>query len=136
MGRATDLLLLLLALGLIFYLSYRWVATHQARLMTYGNAILSYPPVARLWSRYNRQLRWLLRRLTPGGYLGLHLTVGLVAAAGCLWLFGGLAEDVGTGDPLVRFDRATAAYLHSLATPPLPTFFLVVTAFGSMEILG
>ncbi|HKH76693.1 MAG TPA: phosphatase PAP2 family protein, partial [Rubrobacteraceae bacterium] len=67
---------------------------------------------------------------------GLHLTVGLVAAAGCLWLFGGLAEDVLTGDPIVRFDRATAAYLHSLATPPLTTFFLVVTALGSVETIA
>jgi undecaprenyl-diphosphatase len=86
--------------------------------------------------RYDAQLRWLLRRLKPGQYLGLHLTVGLAFAAGCLWLFGGLAEDVVTSDPIVRVDRSVADYLHSSATPPLTTFFLVVTAFGSIETIA
>ena len=81
--------------------------------------------------RYDAQFRWLLRRLTPGGYLGLHLTVGLLAAGGSLWLFGGLVEDLLTGDPIVRFDRVLDDYLHSHATPHLTTFFLIVTAFGS-----
>src|SRR5829696_6221165 len=135
-GRTSLLLLVLLAVAAVFYGAYRWVAAHRERLAGFGRAALSYPPVARLRTRYDRQLLWLRRRLTPGQYLGLHLTLGLLAAAGCLWLFGGLAEDVLTGDPIVRFDRATAAYLHSLATPPLTTFFLVVTALGSVETIA
>jgi undecaprenyl-diphosphatase len=85
--------------------------------------------------RYNAQLRWLLRRLTPGQYLGLHLTVGLLAAAGGLWVFGGVAEDVFTGDPIVGFDQALEDYLHARATPPLTTFFLILTALGSTEVI-
>ncbi len=136
LGRATLLLALLVAVAVSFYLAYRWVAAHRALLVEYGQAVLSYPPIARLRERYDRQLRWLLRRLTPGQYLGLHLTVGLVAAAGCLWLFGGLAEDILTNDPLVRYDRAIARYLHGVATPPLTTFFLLVTALGSIETIA
>ncbi|MCA1717920.1 MAG: phosphatase PAP2 family protein [Actinobacteria bacterium] len=73
--------------------------------------------------------------MTPGQYLGLHLTLGLLVAAGCLWLFGGLAEDLVTNDPLVRFDQAVANTLHDLATPSFTAFFLVVTALGSVETL-
>ena len=119
-----------------FYLAYRWVFSHHERLIAWHDTVLSYPPVARFRSRYDRQLRWLERRLSPGRYLGLHLTVGLLGAAGCLWLFGGIAEDVVTGDPLVRFDRAVATTLHSMSTPPLTTFFLIVTAFGSLESIA
>jgi membrane protein DedA with SNARE-associated domain/membrane-associated phospholipid phosphatase len=133
LGRATLLLAVLVAVAVGFYLAYRWVAAHRAVLVGYGEAALAYPPVVRMRTRYDAQLRWLLRRLTPGQYLGLHLTIGLALAAGGLWLFGGLAEDVLTNDPLVRFDRSVADYLHSLATPPLTTFFLIVTAFGSIE---
>jgi membrane protein DedA with SNARE-associated domain/membrane-associated phospholipid phosphatase len=136
LGRATLLLAVLVAVVVGFYLAYRWVAAHRTLLVGYGETALSYAPVARLRERYDAQLRWLLRRLTPGQYLGLHLTLGLAAAAGCLWLFGGLAEDVVTGDPLVRFDRAVDAYLHSAATPALTTFFLIVTAFGSLEAVA
>jgi len=136
LGRATLVLVGMLAVLVGLYLAYRWVAAHRALLMGYREAALCYPPVARLRESYDTQLRWLLRRLTPGQYLGLHLTLGLAAAAGCIWLFGGLAEDVITGDPLVRFDRSTAAYLHSLATPSLTTFFLGVTALGSIETIA
>src|SRR5919107_5197643 len=135
LGRATLLLAVLVALAVGFYLAYRWAARNRARLVGWGEAVLAYPPVARLRRRYDAQLRWLLRRLTPGQYLGLHLTVGLLAAAGSLWLFGGLVEDVLTGDPIVRFDWVLDDYLHSHATPLLTTFFLIVTAFGSLEAM-
>ncbi len=135
-GRASLLLLGLVGVGVTFYLAYRWVAGHRARLATYGYAALSYPPVARLRERYDRQLAWLLRRLAPGEYLGLHLTLGLLVAAGCLWLFGGVAEDLLNSDPLVRFDEAVATNLQDRQTPTLTAFFLVVTALGSLETIG
>jgi membrane protein DedA with SNARE-associated domain/membrane-associated phospholipid phosphatase len=135
LGRATLVLAFVLAVVLAFYLAYRWAAHNRARLEGWGEALLAYPRVARLRTRYEAQLRWLLRRLTPGQYLGLHLTIGLLGAACCLWLFGGLAEDLLTGDPIVRFDRALDDYLHARATPPLTTFFLIVTALGSIEAM-
>jgi membrane protein DedA with SNARE-associated domain/membrane-associated phospholipid phosphatase len=135
LGRATLVLTSVLAVVVAFYLAYRWAANNRARLVGWGDALLAHPPVARLRTRYDAQLGWLLRRLTPGQYLGLHLTVGLLAAAGGLWLFGGIAEDVLTGDPIVRFDRALDDYLHAHATPALTTFFLIVTALGSTEAM-
>src|SRR5215211_3419586 len=113
LGRATLVLASVLAVVVAFYLAYRWAANNRARLVGWGDAMLAHSPVARLRTRYDAQLRWLLRRLTPGQYLGLHLTVGLLAAGGSLWLFGGLVEDLLTGDPIVRFDRALDDYLHS-----------------------
>jgi membrane protein DedA with SNARE-associated domain/membrane-associated phospholipid phosphatase len=135
LGRATLVLASVLAVVVAFYLAYYWAANNRARLVGWGDALLAHPPVARLRTRYDAQLGWLLRRLTPGQYLGLHLTVGLLAAAGGLWLFGGIAEDVLTGDPIVRFDRALDDYLHAHATPALTTFFLIVTALGSIEAM-
>src|SRR5215203_241285 len=135
LGRATLVLAVVLALAVGFYLAYRWASHNRERLVGWGEALLAYPPVARLRRRYDTQLRWLLRRLTPGQYLGLHLTVGLLGAGGSLWLFGGLVEDLLTGDPIVRFDRVVDDYLHAHATPPLTTFFLIVTALGSIEAI-
>ena len=129
-------LVILLATALGFYFAYRWVASHRTWIVGCVRAALSYPPVARLQERYDRELRWLLRRLTPGEYLGLHLTVGLLFAVGCLWFFGDLAEDVVTNDQLVRFDQAVAIGLHRSAIPAYTGFFLVVTAMGSVEVLA
>jgi membrane protein DedA with SNARE-associated domain/membrane-associated phospholipid phosphatase len=135
LGRATLVLAVVLAVAVGFYLAYRWAVRNRERLVGWGEELLTYPPVARLRRRYDAQLRWLLRRLTPGQYLGLHLTLGLLAAGGSLWLFGGLVEDLLTGDPIVRFDRVVDDYLHSHATPHLTAFFLMVTAFGSLEAM-
>jgi len=65
----------------------------------------------------------------------LHLTVGLLAAAGCLWLFGGVTEDLLNNDPLVRFDETVETILYERARPTLTAFFLVVTALGSLETI-
>jgi membrane-associated phospholipid phosphatase len=92
--------------------------------------------VARLRSRYNRQLLWLRSRVTPGEYLGLHLTLGLLAAAGCLWIFGSLARDVVSNDPLLSVDQTAATAIHELRTPTLTAFFLIVTALGSIEAIA
>src|SRR5215218_8168398 len=66
LGRATLVFVLVLAVAVGFYLAYRWAARNGARLVGWGEALLAYPPVARLRRRYDRQLRWMLRRLTPG----------------------------------------------------------------------
>ena len=90
-------------------------------------------PVARLRSRYNRQLLWLRRRVTPGEYLGLHLTLGLLATAGCLWIFGWLAEDIVSNDPLLSIDQTAATTVQELRTPARTTFFFLVTTLSSTE---
>jgi membrane-associated phospholipid phosphatase len=104
--------------------------------VSFGYVAVSCPPVARLRERYDRQLSWLLRRLAPSAYLGLHLTLGLLVVAGCLWLFGGITEDILNNDPLVQFDERVETILHERATPTLTAFFLVVTALGSLEAIG
>ena len=87
--------------------------------------------MACLVPRYERQLYWLLKQLTPGQYLGPQLTLGLFAAAGCLLIFGGVALELLSDGPLVRFDEAIAATLHAQATLPLTIFFLIVSALCS-----
>lgn len=74
-------------------------------------------PARRLAERYPGVLRFLARRLSPGGYLGLHLTIGMLVSLGALWLFGGILEDVVEGEALTRFDVALAQRLHAAATP-------------------
>lgn len=135
LGQATLLLAAVLVLILLFYLAYRWVVGHRQLLTDRWEAFLSRPRVSRTRERYDRQLGWMLRRWSPGQYLGLHLTLGLLVAAGCLWLFSGLAEDYLTRDPIVRFDQTVASTLHETATPFATKVFLVITALGSGETM-
>src|SRR5215212_2830935 len=65
LGRATLVLAAVVAVAVGFYVAYRWASSNRARLVGWTEALLAYPPVARLRRRYDAQLRWLLRRLTP-----------------------------------------------------------------------
>jgi undecaprenyl-diphosphatase len=85
------------------------------------------PRVLALGVRYAAQISFVRARLSPGSYLGLQLTLGALVMAGAAWLFGGIAEDVVTGDPLTLVDVAVAQWFHAHATPTLTQVMLLIT---------
>ncbi len=58
-----------------------------------------------------------MQRFQSGGYLGLHLTVGMMIALAALWVFAGVTEDVIHGDPLIQFDLRVFNWLHQHTSP-------------------
>jgi len=93
-GRASLLLLLVVVLAGALVLVGRWVVRHPDRLRTLVDRQLDRRWVTRLRGRYQRQLAFLVRRVRPGGALGLSLTVSVVGLAGAGWAFGAVLEDV------------------------------------------
>lgn len=81
---ALVLVMIVIASGFV----WRMLQQHEKKVLQLWNRFAAYPPVVRFNTRYKLQLGWLRRRLQPGQYLGLHLTLGLLFAAVCLWLFG------------------------------------------------
>lgn len=89
--------------------------------------VFSNPRVSALRLRLARHVDFIRARLSPTGYLGLHLTLGALILIGSAWLFGGIAEDVVTGDPLTIVDAHIAAWFHAHAVPALTLPMLLVT---------
>jgi membrane-associated phospholipid phosphatase len=112
----------LLALGL-----RRWALRHDAALRQGGARFLQRPAARWLRLRLAPQLAFIQARLAPGSYLGLQLTLGALALLGASWLFGGIAEDVLTGDPLTLVDLQVAQWFHAHATAPVTRAMLVLT---------
>jgi len=82
----------------------------------------------------NLPSRWrnfLLARFSSRGYLGLHLTMGVLILIGMSWLFGDIAEDVMTGDPLIVTDRHVAEWFRHHTTPGLTVAMQVISFFAS-----
>ncbi|MCU1268481.1 MAG: hypothetical protein JWM21_4799 [Acidobacteria bacterium] len=75
--------------------------------------------------------QFLRARLSREGFLGLHLTLGVLFLSVATWIFADLAEDVATGDPLTITDAHFSNWLHAHATHPLTSFLLVVTNLHS-----
>jgi membrane-associated phospholipid phosphatase len=74
---------------------------------------------------------FLRARLSREGFLGLHLTLGVLFLSVATWIFADLAEDVSTGDPLTITDVRFSNWLHVRATRPLTIFLLAVTHLHS-----
>lgn len=86
--------------------------------------------------RFERQIRFLRARLSPEGYLGLHLTIGLLVliAAGC-W-FGDIAEDVSRDAATRVLDDSITSWFQAHATATLTRIARIVTFFGSVGFLS
>jgi len=63
------------------------------------------------------------------------LALGLLLLFAALWAFGVLAEDVATGDPIVRLDQQVADWLHDHRSSQLTSLLRAVTALGSAWVL-
>jgi membrane-associated phospholipid phosphatase len=85
--------------------------------------------------RFEKQIRFLQNRLSPEGYAGLHLTVGVLVVLVCGWCFGAIAEDVFEGDPIVQIDQQVAHWFHQHATPAVTHVMRAISFFGSVACL-
>lgn len=134
-GRA-GLLLLVLAVTIAGVVATaRWIGHHQTQLRDIATTQLERPRVARLRARYQDQLQFLARRLSPGAALGLSLTVQLVLLTLSGWAFGSIAQDVIGRDDLALFDRPITTYVVDHRTAWLTTLMRAITSLGNAGVL-
>ena len=70
-------------------------------------------------------------RLSQDGTYGLHLTIGAAVLTGAAWIFGGIAEDLITSDPLVRVDAMLSEWLRLHASSRFAALMHAVSALAS-----
>jgi membrane protein DedA with SNARE-associated domain/membrane-associated phospholipid phosphatase len=135
-GRASAIVggVLLLVIALLWL--WRWLTRHEAGIQQHWARFLAHPRIAALRHRFAPLLAFVHARLSPHGYLGLHLTLGALILIGATWLFGAIAEDVVSGDSLTLVDVQVAAWLHARATPRLTTVMLLITRLGSTAVVS
>jgi membrane-associated phospholipid phosphatase len=85
--------------------------------------------------RSARYLGFIKARFSPEGYLGLHLTVGLVVVLLAGWWFGEIVENVSRDAATRLLDESVIAWFQDLASPGLTRFAWVITALGSIALV-
>ena len=70
-------------------------------------------------------------RFSPRSYLGLHLTVGLIAVTALAWLFGGIVDAISEQGPLGGLDRTVALFVAAQRTPGLDSAVSVVAMLAN-----
>ena len=127
-----GVVLLVLALGWLWF----WLVRNEGDLKKRWHMFLHHPRMTEFLRRFAPQIRFLQERLSPEGYLGLHLTVGALIILAAGWSFGGVVEDLLTGDPLISIDVLVAAWFHECATPRVTNVAILITSLGSPPFLG
>lgn len=69
----------------------------------------------------------LRHHFSPTGWFFVQIGTGALVFALAAWLFGGIAEDVVTGDPLTVIDARLATWLHVHSIGPLTEVMLFVS---------
>jgi undecaprenyl-diphosphatase len=83
-----------------------------------------------------RPLRFLRARFSPEGYLGLHLTIGLLVIIATSWWFADIAEDMSRNAATRALDDSITSWFHAHATALQTRAWRVVTFFGSVIFLS
>jgi membrane protein DedA with SNARE-associated domain/membrane-associated phospholipid phosphatase len=135
-GRASAIFGGLLGFALLLLWLWRWLSRHEDAVRHAWIRFLQRPGVSALRHRFAPQIAFVQARLSPTSYLGLQLTLGAIALMGASWLFGGIAEDVVSGDPLTVIDQQVAQWFHAHATAPMTQVMLALTnSLGPLPVM-
>ncbi len=133
-GRAGVFILFVFLVIAGFGYLYRTAAKGRTEISAWfkeiAGLIASVPFVRNFPNSHPGLVAFVKERLSPEGYLGIHLTAGLIISAIFVWIFGGITEDVLTGDPLVAVDHWVLGRVHYLQSPVATAFMTVCTALG------
>lgn len=91
----------------------------------------SVSKVIPLQRRSDKLKKVLHARLPAEGFPGFYLILALLLLGAAAWLFGAIAEDVATGDPLTIVDARFSAWLHGHSAATITTLMRVVTDLHS-----
>lgn len=134
-GRAGLLIVGLLLVAVGGGMAWRLAVRHESDVRALWASAMGTPRAQALRRRYARQIAFLQARLSPAGYLGLQLTIGLVVIVAGGWLFAGIAEDVVNRDPLVAIDDAINRYLAAHSDATFTTAMRLVSYGGGKAML-
>jgi len=126
-----GILLMMAALAWLWW----WLVRHEAEVRHRWEGLAADPRVTALHTRFAPQIAFLQARLSPAEFMGLDLTIGAIILIGASFIFGGIAEDVVTGDPLTIVDRQIAVWLHMHATPTLTEAMKFISLLASWPVL-
>jgi membrane protein DedA with SNARE-associated domain len=96
--------------------------------------------IAAAWERYltgrygfdlTPFVNFVRTRFSPRSYLGLHLTVGVIAVTALAWLFGGIVDIISDQGPLGGLDGKVALFVAAQRTSALDSAVSVIAMLAN-----
>lgn len=131
MHSASVILLALAAVAAFGSLAARWIAAHPEAVVAWVRRLGERRWVTAARNRYRQQIQFLLRRFHPAGAFGLTLTIELASLVACVWIFGGVLQDVLAHEEIALLDAPIIRYVVRHRVSWLTSVMKGVTALGS-----
>lgn len=135
-GRAGAVVGGIFLLVLVWAWLWRWLIRNETQVKRWRKTLASWPCTIAIRRRFGPALGFLRARLTPGEYLGLELTVGVVAFLAAAWLFGWIVRGVMTDRPIAELDRQVAVWFRVHSHPRLTLGMSLIGVLGGPVVLG
>ncbi len=143
-GRGSVVIGIIAAVGVLLVLAWRWLSKHETIIRRRCQAVVDHRWMVRFRARFGPQLRFLHRRISPEGFLGLHLTLGTLILLAACWLFATLLGDGPLADRVDLLDQRVERFFQANTAPWLTRGMLalsmiaagpfVVTAMGVFAV--
>ncbi len=135
-GRAGVFALFMILVIALFVYLYEKLSENREDIYQWFREIPTSPLVTRFEQQHPEFVAFIARRLSPGSYLGLHLTIGLSISIVFIWIFGGITEDILTGDPFVDVDQWVLGRVLYFRSPLANNVMEAVTLLGGMKFIA
>ncbi len=109
-GRAGAVAAILAAMLVATLVIWRGIASREPEIRGWWRRFLARSEVENFRRRFARQIDWLEQRLSPDGFLGIHLTMGIFLLLAATATFGGLFQKIGAHDWFVAADLRVATW--------------------------
>jgi undecaprenyl-diphosphatase len=130
-GRAGVIAAILIAMVVITFWLWRGITSRELEIREWWRQFCARPAVENFRRRFARQIDWLDQRLSPDGYLGIHLTVGIFLLLAATAIFSGLLQQIGTRDWFIMADFRVAEWFANRAGGPLSVAMNYIAHLGS-----
>ena len=135
-GRASIFAGIFVGMVLAMIWLWRWIAGREMEIRRWWEQFCAKLWVANFRLRFARHIDWLEQRLSPQGYLGIHLTVGIFLLLAAAAIFGGALPAFGTRELFADMDLQVARWFESHAAPVANQAMLHVAHLSSLVWLA
>ncbi len=138
-GRVGVFVLFILIVVAVFLYFYGKIIKRKARYYAWfrarGARINSHPYVAGFKERHPEFVSLLVKRLSPGGYLGLHLTIGLTLSCVFMLIFGLMLKGLFNSYLLGETDPWLAGTIQYFNIAPVTSFMEYVSFLSGRSMV-
>lgn len=131
-GRAGIIGAIFSTMVVVTIVLWRGIASRELEIREWWRQLLTRPAVVSFRLRFARQIDWLEQRFSPRGYLGIHLTVGIILLLAATAIFGGLFERIGTRGWFIAADVRVAEWFSNHANGAMSSVMELVARLASI----